>query len=172
MVWDQDFHKKNNQATLHLEDIPLPIIYIFDNKICLNQVQGKVVKVITSDHRPNTCEFMPWYPPQILKFPDTSTNTRNFPYISSSPIKCSSHEIVTKIPPISTNQTITSHLKSLNKHKNTININKPNNHLSSQIIEQTQKYHQYQQTKKSPLITNHLNNTTSNIKVSRHLYKY
>ena len=36
--------------------------------------------------------------------------------------------------PISTNQTITSHLKSLNKHK---------------------KYHKYQQTKQSPLISNH-----------------
>jgi hypothetical protein len=31
----------------------------------------------------------------------------------------------------------------------------PNNHLSSQIIEQAQKYHQYQQTKQSPLISNH-----------------
>ena len=107
MVWDQDFHKKNNQATLNLEDIPLPIIYRFDNKICLNQVQGKGVKVITSDHRPNTCEFMPWYPPQILKFPDTSTNTRNFPHISSSPIKCSSHQIVEKLMKATINTCIT-----------------------------------------------------------------
>jgi hypothetical protein len=54
----------------------------------------------------------------------------------------SNHWTSTKIPPISTNQTITSHLKSLNKHKNTTNINKLNNHLSSQIIEQThKKYH-------------------------------
>ena len=63
-----------------------------------SSTRSGVVKVITSDHRSNTCKFVPWYPPQILKFPDTSiSNTRNFPYISSSPIKCSSHDIVEKL---------------------------------------------------------------------------
>ena len=63
----------------------------------------RLLRSFTSDHRSNTCEFVPWYQFQILKFQNTSTKTRGSPHVSSSSIKCSSHDIAEKLTTVTIN---------------------------------------------------------------------